>query len=191
MWSNSCHIKICVTLKWNFDWRKNFLLLDYTGSLMKNYVFNFSQTLIVFKKPFLLFSKMKISWISNLRAEFTIFYFLFFWRFAHVFSLTLSTKVCAENFLLFFNWKLLKKIEKGLVFTCFKKPGFPILDYSHRTKQNKQIFCTHFCRHCNYYKQNRCSKFQRKMIICTWQIGKKLISKNNNINSKDNNINMN
>ena len=119
MWSNSCHIKICVTLKWIFDWRKNFLLLDYTGSLMKNYVFNFSQTLIVFKKPFLLFSKMKISWISNLRAEFTIFYFLFFWRFAHVFSLTLSTKSVCGKFSIVLQ---LKNIKEN-----WKRSGFYML----------------------------------------------------------------
>ena len=126
--------------RWNesFIEAKIFLLFNYTGSPMKNYVFNFSQTLIVFKKPFLLFSTMKISWSSNLRVKFTIFLKNFFWRFAHVFSLTISTKLCAENFLLFFNWKILKKIGKGLVSICFKKPGFPILHYNHRTKQNKK-----------------------------------------------------
>ena len=98
---------------------------------------------------------------------------------------------CAENFLLFFNWKILKKIEKGLVSTWFKKPGFSILHYNHRIKQNKKSFCTHFCRHCKHYKENTCSKFQKKMIISTWQIGNKVIGKNNNINSKDSNINMN
>ena len=77
---------------------KIFLLLDYTGSPVENYLFNFSQALIVFKKPFLLFSKMKISWSSN-SSDFIIFYLtIFFWRFAHVFSLTISTKMCAENF---------------------------------------------------------------------------------------------
>ena len=158
---------------------------------MKNYVFTFSQTLIVFKKSFLLFSKMKIPWNSNLRVEFNIFYLFFFWRFAHVFSLTISTKVCAENFLLFFNWKTLKKIEKDFVSTCFKKTDFPVLHYNHRTKQTKKMFYTHFWRHCKHYKENTCSEFQRKMIISTWQIGNKLISKNNDINSNDNNINMN
>ena len=74
------------------------------------------------------------------QVGFTIFCLIFFfWRFAHLFSLTISTKVCAENFLLFCNWKILKKIEKVLVSKCFMKPGFPIFDYNHRTKQNKKV----------------------------------------------------
>ena len=137
------------------------------------------------------FQKWKFLGALTYEWSFTIFYLIFFWRFAHVFSLTISTKVCAENFLLFFNWKILKKIEKGLVSTWFKKPGFSILHYNHRIKQNKKSFCTHFCRHCKHYKENTCSKFQRKMISSTWEISNKLISKNNNINSSDNNINMN
>ena len=155
-------------------------------------IFNFSQALIVFKKPFLLFSKMKNSWSSiSSGVYYFLFIYLFFSKYLHVFSLTISTKVCAENFLLFFNWKILKKIEKGLVSTWFKKPGFSILHYNHRIKQNKKSFCTHFCRHCKHYKENTCSKFQKKMIISIRQINKKLISKNNNTNSNDNNINMN
>ena len=78
-------------------------------------IFNFSQALIVFKKPFLLFSKMKNSWSSiSSGVYYFLFIYLFFSKYLHVFSLTISTKVCAENFLLFFNWKILKKIEKDL-----------------------------------------------------------------------------
>ena len=58
-------------------------------------------------------------------------------------------------------------------------------------KNTKKSFCTHFCRHCKHYKENTCSKFQKKMIISTSEIGNKVIGKNNNINSKDSNINMN
>ena len=57
-----------------------------------------------------------------------------------MFSLTISTKVCAENLLLFFNCKMLKKSEKDLVSTCFKKPGFSIFHYNHGKKQNKKVF---------------------------------------------------
>ena len=150
--------------RWNesFIEAKIFLLLDYTGSPMKNYIFNFSQTLIVFKEPFLLFSRMKISWSSNLRVEFTIFLKKIFWRFAHVFSLTISTKLCAENFLLFFNWKILKKIGKGLVSKCFKKPGFPILHYNHRAKQNKKKFAHIFGDIANIIKRIHLQSFRGK-----------------------------
>ena len=136
-----------------------FFLLDYTGSPMKNYVFNFRQTLIVFNKPFLLFSKMKISWRSNFTVFTLLCLLFFFWRFAHVLPLTISTKVFAENVVLFFNWKILKKLERDLVSTCFKKPDFPILHYNHRTKQNKKNFSTLFCRHYKHYKENTCSKY--------------------------------
>ena len=78
---------------------------------MNNYVFNFSQALIVFKKPFLLYSKMKNSWSSNSSGVllFFIHLFIFFWRFAHVLSLTISTKVCAEYFFIVLQFENIKE----------------------------------------------------------------------------------
>ena len=35
---------------------------------------------------------------------------------------------------------MLKKSQKDMVSTCFKKPGFSIFHYNHRTKQNKKVF---------------------------------------------------
>ena len=79
---------------------KIFLLLDYTGSPMKNYVFNFTQTLILFKKPFLLFSKMKTSWSSNLWVEFYYFLFNFFLKICKCVLLNdIDKSVCGEIFI--------------------------------------------------------------------------------------------
>ena len=157
---------------------KVFLLLDYTGSLMKNYVFTFSQALIVFKKPFLLFSKMKISW---LKLKWSFLFFIYYFP--------EDLHVCSP-FLLFFSWKILKKIEKDLISTCFKKPGFRFCIIT--TEQNKtEKFLHTFLQTLPTLRRDTCSKFQRKVIISTWQIGYKLISKNNNFNSKDNNISIN
>ena len=144
------------------DATKVFLLLASTGSPMKNSAFNFGQTLIVFKKSCLLFSKTKISGSSNTSGLYYFLFNFFFWRFAHVFSLTISTKVCAENFLLFFNWKILKKIEKVLVSTCFMKPGFPIFDYNHRTKQNIKVLVHIFADIENITKRIHVENFWRK-----------------------------
>ena len=92
--------------------------------------------LLFSKNHFFCFQKWKFLGAPT-RVEFAIFYlFIFFWRFAHVFSLTISTKMCAENFLLFFNWKILKKIEKYLISTCFKKPVFQFCIIT--TEQNKR-----------------------------------------------------
>ena len=169
---------------------KIFLLIDYTGSTIKNNVFSFSQILIVFKKSFLLFSKMKIFWNSNLRVEFNIFYLFFFLKICTcVFLNDIDKSVCGKFFIVL-QLEDIKENWKDFVSTCFKKPDFPILHYNHRTKQTKKMFYTHFWRRCKHCKENTCSKFQRKMIISTWQIGNKLI-KNNDINSNDNNINMN
>ena len=148
-----------------------------------------AKQLLFSRNNFFCFQKWKFLGAST-QVEFTNFY-NFFSEDLHMCSPQRDRQKCAEKFSLFFNWKILKKIEKGLVSIWFKKPGFPILHYNHRIKQNKKSFCTHFCRHCQHYKENTCSKFQRKMIIAIWQISKKLISKNNNTNSKDNNINMN
>ena len=131
---------------------KIFSLLGYTGSPMKNSAFNFIQTLIV--------SKMKISWNSNSNGVCCFLFNLFFWRLAHMFSLTLSTKVCAENFLLFFNCRMLKKSQQDLVSTCFKKPGFSIFHYNHRTKQNKKVFQHIFAKIGNITKRIHVENFR-------------------------------
>ena len=81
----------------------------------------------------------------------------------------------------------MRKSCRNFVSTCFKKPGFPIFHYNHKTKQNKKSFWTHFAYIANITrsKESACSKFQRKMIISTWQIGNKLIIKNYDITSKN------
>ena len=97
--------------------------------------------------------------------------------------------MCTENFLLFFKRK--KNRKKSGLYMLQETRFFRFCNKTTEQKNTKKSFCTHFCRHCKHYKENTCSKFQKKMIISTWQIGNKVIGKNNNINSKDSNINMN
>ena len=48
-------VKVCVNVEVKFWFMQKKLLLDHTGSEMKNFVFNFRQWLIVIQKPGLLF----------------------------------------------------------------------------------------------------------------------------------------
>ena len=148
-----------------------------------------AKQLLFSRNNFFCFQEWKFLGAST-QVEFTNFYNFFFWGLAHVFSSTRSTEVCGKFFIVL-QLEDIKENWKGLVSTWFKKPGFSILHYNHRIKQNKKSFCTHFCRHCKHCNENTCSKFQRNMIFSIWQISKKLISKNNDTNSKDSNINMN
>ena len=48
-------VKVCVNVEIKFWFKQKKLLLDHTGSEMKNFVSNFRQWLIVIQKPGLLF----------------------------------------------------------------------------------------------------------------------------------------
>ena len=82
------------------DATKVFLLLASTGSPMKNSAFNFGQTLIVFKKSCLLFSKTKISGSSNTSG---LYYFLFNFFFLKICTFVLlndiDKSVCGKFFI--------------------------------------------------------------------------------------------
>ena len=91
---------------------------------------------------------MKISWSFNLTGEFTIFYLFIFSEDLHMCSPYQYRQMCGKIFFVVLQLEDLKKKKKILVSTCFEKPGFPILHYNRRTKQNKNIL-----RHCNHYKR--------------------------------------
>ena len=48
-------VKVCVNVEVKFWFMQKKLLLDHTGSEMKNFVFNFRQWVIVIQEPDLLF----------------------------------------------------------------------------------------------------------------------------------------
>ena len=58
-------VKICVNVEIKFWFMQKMLLLDHTGSEMKNFVFNFRQWLIVIQKPSFLFLKIETCRSSN------------------------------------------------------------------------------------------------------------------------------
>ena len=131
--------------------------------------------LLFSRNHFFCFQKWKFLGAPT-QVEFTIFY---------LFILFLKICTCVLlNDIEKYVWQKLKNI-------WFAETRFSNFALQSQNKTKQKSFCTHFCRHCKHYKENTCSKCQRKTIISTWQIVNKLISKNNNINSKDNNINMN
>ena len=77
---------------------------------MQNTMQKFRQSSIVFEKPGICLKIWKLWWAPTI-VQFNIFY----WNFAHVFYLPVSTKTCAGFFLFYLDLELFAKINKGLV----------------------------------------------------------------------------
>ena len=73
----------------------------------------------------------------------------------------MDKSVCGKFFIVL-QLKDIKENWKRLISTCFKKPGFPILHYNHRAKQNKKVFAHIFADMANDTKRIHAQNFRGK-----------------------------
>ena len=139
---------------------KIFLLLDYTGSA----ILILAKHLLFSRNHFFCFQKWKFIGAPT-QVEFTIFYLFIYLLFENFWKCVLlndmDKSVCGKFFIVL-QLKDIKENWKRLISTCFKKPGFPILHYNHRTKQNKKVFAHIFANMANDTKRIHAQNFRGK-----------------------------
>ena len=95
----------------------------------------------------LLFPKNQAMCLKNWklwRAPTTTEFYIFYWNFAHVSYLTVSTNACSGFFfILFRSWVVNKNVKDE----CVETKPFLIFASNSRSEQNKKKSQTPFCRH--------------------------------------------